>query len=99
MLPDGICYPVRNVLCLGGVVDHLQNVSDGFTKPVAPRQIVRAIADATFRQDARINIHLSSRDLRALQVRALTEGIPFEMLVASVLHKFVDGQLVEKPSV
>ena len=59
----------------------------------------REIADATFRQDARINIHLSSRDLRALQVRALTEGIPFEMLVASVLHKFVDGQLVEKPSV
>ena len=59
----------------------------------------RAIADATFRQDARINIHLSSRDLRALQVRALTEGIPCETLIASVLHKLVDGQLVEKLSV
>lgn len=45
---------------------------------------------------ARINIRLSSRDLRAIQVRALKEGIPYQTLVSSVLHKFVDGQLVEK---
>jgi predicted DNA binding CopG/RHH family protein len=56
----------------------------------------QAIADATFKKDARINIRLSSRDLRALQARALKEGIPYQTLVSSVLHKFVDGQLVEK---
>jgi predicted DNA binding CopG/RHH family protein len=56
----------------------------------------QAIAETTFRKDARINIRLSSRDLRALQVRALQEGIPYQTLVSSVLHKFVDGQLVEK---
>lgn len=56
----------------------------------------RKIAGATFRKDARINIRLSSRDLRALQARALQEGIPYQTLVSSVLHKFVDGQLVEK---
>ena len=54
------------------------------------------IAEATFKKDARINIRLSSRDLRALQARALKEGIPYQTLVSSVLHKFVDGQLVEK---
>ena len=56
----------------------------------------RAVAEATFKKDARINIRLSSRDLRALQSRALREGIPYQTLVSSVLHKFVEGQLVEK---
>ncbi|HSM83271.1 MAG TPA: hypothetical protein VLS96_16415 [Nodosilinea sp.] len=58
----------------------------------------QAIAAATLKKDARINIRLSSRDLRALQVRALREGIPYQTLVSSILHKFVDGQLIEKPT-
>lgn len=53
-------------------------------------------AEATFKKDARINIRLSSRDLRALQAHALKEGIPYQTLISSVLHKFVDGQLVDK---
>ena len=56
----------------------------------------QAIAAATFKKDSRINIRLSSKDLRALQTRALKEGIPYQSLVSSVLHKFVDGQLVDK---
>ena len=60
------------------------------------REAHKVIAEATFKKDARINIRLSSRDLRALQARALKEGIPYQTLVSSVLHKFVDGQLVEK---
>ena len=56
----------------------------------------RVIAEATFKKDTRINIRLSSRDLRAIQSRALKEGIPYQTLVSSVLHKYVDGQLVEK---
>ena len=55
-----------------------------------------AAAEATFKKDARINIRLPSKDLRSLQARALREGIPYQTLVASVLHKYVDGQLVEK---
>jgi predicted DNA binding CopG/RHH family protein len=62
------------------------------------QEIIRhqAMAEATFKKDARINIRLSSRDLRALQVRALQEGMPYQTLVSSVLHKFVDGQLIDK---
>ncbi len=60
------------------------------------RKTHKAVAEATFKKDARINIRLSSRDLRALQARALKEGIPYQSLVSSVLHKFVDGQLIEK---
>ena len=54
------------------------------------------VAEATFKKDARINIRLSSRDLRSLQAKALMEGMPYQTLVSSVLHKFIDGQLVEK---
>lgn len=52
-------------------------------------------ATATFRKDARINIRLSSKDLRGLQRRALMEGIPYQTLVASILHKYVEGRLSE----
>ena len=66
--------------------------------PNALQEIERhkAIAEATFKQDVQIDVRLSSRDLRSLQVRALQEGIPYQALVSSILHKFVDGQLVEK---
>lgn len=55
----------------------------------------KSIAEATFKKDARINIRLSSRDLRSLQARALREGIPYQTLVSSILHKFSEGRLVE----
>jgi predicted DNA binding CopG/RHH family protein len=50
-------------------------------------------AEATFRKDRRLNIRISSRDLNLLQRRALSEGIPYQTLIASILHKFVDGRL------
>lgn len=55
-------------------------------------------AEAMFRKDARINIRLSSKDLRGLQKRALAEGIPYQTLIASVLHKYVEGRLRESGS-
>jgi len=55
-------------------------------------------AEAMFRKDARINIRLPSKDLRGLQKKALAEGIPYQTLVASILHKYVEGRLHEKNS-
>jgi predicted DNA binding CopG/RHH family protein len=52
-------------------------------------------AEAMFKKDARINIRLSSKDLRGLQKRALAEGIPYQTLIASILHKYVEGRLSE----
>jgi len=56
---------------------------------------VEAIAADTFKKDKRINIRLSGRDLSALQRRALKEGIPYQTLVSSVLHKYVSGSLYD----
>lgn len=58
----------------------------------------KAAATATFVKDRRINIRLSSPDLMDIQARALEEGIPYQTFIASVLHKYAAGRLVEKPS-
>jgi len=50
-------------------------------------------AEETFKKDKRINIRISSRDLAALQRRALKEGLPYQTLVSSILHKYVSGSL------
>jgi predicted DNA binding CopG/RHH family protein len=44
-------------------------------------------ARATFRKDRRLNIRISSKDLEAIQTRALEEGLPYQTLIASLLHK------------
>lgn len=56
----------------------------------------RAYARATFRKDKRVNIRIASKDLIDLQKRAIREGIPYQTLIASVLHKYASGALVEK---
>ncbi len=53
-------------------------------------------AEATFKKDRRVNIRISGKDLEALQKRAIEEGIPYQTLIASLLHKYVSGRLVEK---
>jgi predicted DNA binding CopG/RHH family protein len=53
-------------------------------------------ARATFKKDKRVNIRISTKDLEALQKRALEEGIPYQTLMASILHKYAGGRLVEK---
>ena len=74
----------------------------GELKPVKnkSRQLAahKQAAAATYAKDSRINIRLSSKDLRALQKRAMAEGMPYQTLVASVLHKYVEGQMVERPA-
>jgi len=52
-------------------------------------------AKATFRKDRRLNIRLSSKDLQASQKRALAEGLPYQTLISSLLHKYAAGRLKE----
>ena len=53
-------------------------------------------ARGTFIKDRRVNIRLSSPDLMDIQARAAEEGVPYQTLMSSVLHKFVSGQFVAK---
>ena len=58
---------------------------------------LQATAQAALLKNKRVNIRISSRDLEGLQPRAAEEGVPYQTLMASVLHKFVSGRLVETP--
>jgi predicted DNA binding CopG/RHH family protein len=56
----------------------------------------RAYARATLRKDKRVNIRISEKDLLALQKTAVRQGIPYQTLISSVLHKYVNGGFTEK---
>ena len=77
----------------------LEAYESGKLKPIAIKaelQRMRAAARATAIKDKRVNIRLSSADLLDIQAKALAEGMPYQTLIASVLHKYAAGKLAEK---
>ncbi len=56
----------------------------------------KTVAEASLKKDQRLNIRISSRDLKNLQARALEEGVPYQTFAASLLHKFVSGHLISQ---
>ena len=56
----------------------------------------RDAARATLAKDRRVNIRLSSSVLAGIQARAMEEGLPYQTLIASILHKYVTGRLAER---
>ena len=55
-------------------------------------------AKNTLKKNCRINIRLSENDLEGIQMKAVQEGIPYQTLVTSVLHRYVLGRLVPRHS-
>jgi len=58
----------------------------------------REAAAETLLKNRRVNIRISAMDLEGLQARAAEEGLPYQTLMASVLHKYVSGRLVDGPT-
>ena len=50
----------------------------------------------SLKKDKRVNIRISSKDLEALQTRAIEDGIPYQTLMSSILHRYITGRLVDK---
>jgi len=53
-------------------------------------------ARETFRKNRRVNIRMAGRDLEAIQKRAMLDGIPYQTLISSILHRYAAGRLVDK---
>ena len=72
--------------------------NDEWVSISTPSDIARykAAAKNTFKKDKRVNIRMSEMDLELLQERALIEGLPYQTLMSSVLHKYVTGRLTDK---
>ena len=80
----------------------LDSYDRGEWNPVKnPKQEIRKLreyAKNTLQKDKRINIRMSSKDLDQVQVIAAQEGIPYQTLISSIIHKYVSGYLIEKKS-
>jgi len=57
----------------------------------------RRYARQTLKKDKRVNIRISSMVLDEIRTRAVEDGIPYQTLISSILHRFVTGRLIEKP--
>ena len=80
--------------------DILESVDSGDWRSIRDKEKeserYQLYARETFRKDRRVNIRLAGRDLEAIQKRAMNEGIPYQTLIASILHKYAAGRLVDK---
>ena len=78
------------------ILDSFENEEWDSVKSSGAVSKYQAMAQATLKKDKRVNIRISERDLELLQERALREGIPYQTLMSSVLHKYVTGLFSEK---
>jgi predicted DNA binding CopG/RHH family protein len=53
-------------------------------------------AEATLTKSERMNIRISPNDLRRLKIKAMEEGMPYQTLVSSIIHKYLIGRLQEQ---
>jgi len=60
------------------------------------RKRFQAYAQATLKKDRRVNIRISEADLEGLQRKAVEEGLPYQTLLSSLIHKYVTGRLVDR---
>lgn len=78
----------------------IDSVEQGEWKSVsnldALKKSLMQAATETALKDTRINIRMAKRDVSAIKTKALEQGIPYQTLIASVLHKYATGQVVEK---
>jgi len=51
----------------------------------------------TLKKDKRINLRLSQKDYHQIQIKAIEEGIPYQTLISSIVHKYLNGSLAPRP--
>lgn len=80
----------------------IDSVESGeWTRADDAEQLIREAKDyanGTLLKNKRMNIRISERDLRNLKIRALEEGLPYQTLVSTIIHKYLAGRFHEKPS-
>jgi predicted DNA binding CopG/RHH family protein len=85
----------KEIILDGYEKEILEAYENGKLKPAESKTDYLTIARNTMKKNRKINIRISDNDLSALQRRAAREGIPYQTLIGSVLHKFASGFLKE----
>jgi hypothetical protein len=66
--------------------------------PPSPKEIaaIKATANNTFKKDKRVTIRLYEHDFKGIQKKAFQMGIPYQTLISSIIHQYVEGNFVSK---
>ena len=84
------------------LLDSVESGNYESTLTESRRRELESMASNTFKKEKRINIRISNRDLTAIKSRAAEEGMPYQTLVSSIVHKYISGSLQDltasKPS-
>ena len=59
-------------------------------------ETARQAARNTFNKTRRVNLRVTERDFNLAHARAREEGIPYQTLLSSVIHKYLSGRLTER---
>jgi predicted DNA binding CopG/RHH family protein len=65
----------------------------GVKNQAGEKKKYEAYARETLKKNRRVNIRISDYDLKAIQLKAMEEGMPYQTFISSVLHKVADGRL------
>jgi predicted DNA binding CopG/RHH family protein len=79
-------------------------IENGDWTSVADSEISRLrseMVDAASNQskEARVNLRLNPEDVEKIRVKAKREGIPYQTLIGSVLHKYATDQLLDEKAI
>ena len=72
--------------------DELRSVQDVAREMEDARQAARN----TFNKTKRVNLRMTERDFQLAHIKALEEGLPYQTLLSSVIHKYLTGRLIDK---
>ena len=87
--------------------DLMESIDRGEWQPVSnieeEKEKAMTAARNTLKKDKRINLRLTQKDYYQIQIRAIEEGIPYQTLISSLVHKYLNGtlapvsQIIEEP--
>jgi len=78
------------------IVDYIENQSPQSVSNVKEEiEKIKEIVTNKYKKRKAINIKMLESDIEALKSKALQEGIPYQTLINSVIHKYITGQLKE----
>jgi len=80
--------------------DLMESIENGEWRSVKniEKEKEKAITAArnTLKKDKRINLRLTQKDYHQIQVKAIEEGIPYQTLISSIIHKYLNGSLAPR---
>lgn len=80
--------------------DLMESIERDEWRPVKniKREKEKAVSAArnTLKKDKRINLRLTQKDYHVIQIKAIEEGIPYQTLISSIIHKYLNGSLTQK---